>query len=193
MSLKILGGLANSRSLFVPKGDLIRPTSIRLKRRLFDSRQDWSGKTFIDLCAGSGAIGIEAWSRGAEGLVLNEANKKVGITLKKNIELLKSEYSDEFIDRPIRSFNMKAEEWLKTYEHDDRLDVVVFLDPPYHLKKVYEKCIGTLRSNSFVGELLIESDRQKGPKQEELEQLVGHAPIKVYEQGTSFIQVFKLN
>lgn len=191
MSLKILGGLANGRSLFVPKGDTIRPTSIRLKRRLFDSRQNWEGKIFVDLCAGSGAIGLEAWSRGAQQLILVEPGKKVVPTIKKNIELLKREFSTEIRERPLSLSVNKAQDWLKfSIENYLSEDVVLFLDPPYHLKDVYQKCIKQVVTASFNGELLIESDRQKGPKQDELEQLVGGESIKTYEQGTSFIQVF---
>ena len=62
MGLKILGGIAKGNTINIPKNGSFRPTSIRLKRRLFDFRQNWEGYTFIDLCAGSGAVGIESWS-----------------------------------------------------------------------------------------------------------------------------------
>jgi hypothetical protein len=74
MSIQILGGLARGRTLDVPTGNLIRPTSVMLRRRLFDARQDMSSFHFYDLCSGSGSVGIEAWSRGAEALFLNEKN-----------------------------------------------------------------------------------------------------------------------
>ena len=69
MSVKILGGFARGLNLLVPKGDLIRPTSIMLKRRVFDFFQRMDDKIFIDLCAGSGAVGLEAWSRGAQKFI----------------------------------------------------------------------------------------------------------------------------
>ena len=88
MSLKILGGFARGQILAVPKGDLIRPTSVMLKRRIYDFYQDLSGVTFIDLCAGSGAMGFEAWSRGARRIYLNEVNRHVLMTLEENRENL---------------------------------------------------------------------------------------------------------
>jgi 16S rRNA (guanine966-N2)-methyltransferase len=63
MSIKILGGIAKGTILFLPDEKLTRPTLVLLKRKIFDAIQNFDGKIFIDACAGSGAIGLEAWSR----------------------------------------------------------------------------------------------------------------------------------
>ena len=68
--MQIIGGLAKGHGLCVPRG--IRPTSTLLKRKLFDSHQTWEAVNFIDLCAGSGSVGLEAWSRGAKSVCLVE-------------------------------------------------------------------------------------------------------------------------
>ena len=63
--MEILGGTAKGMNLKVPAGREVRPTSVRSRRALFDMLGDLSGKRFCDLFAGSGAVGIEAASRGA--------------------------------------------------------------------------------------------------------------------------------
>ena len=70
--MEILGGTAKGMSLKVPEGRAVRPTSVRSRRALFDMLGDLSGRCFCDLFAGSGAVGIEAASRGASHVLLVE-------------------------------------------------------------------------------------------------------------------------
>ncbi len=70
--MEILGGLAKGMSLKVPAGREVRPTSVRSRRALFDMLGDLTGKHFCDFFAGSGAVGIEAASRGAAHVLLVE-------------------------------------------------------------------------------------------------------------------------
>lgn len=197
MSLTINGGVARGFSLFVPKGDTIRPTSVRLKRKFFDSNQNWSDKIFVDLCAGSGAMGLEAWSRGASEVVLVENNKKVLPILKKNIERLKQSYKDEFECRPIQILSISAEKFF-THGHSvlnksDSAELCLFFDPPYHLHALYEKVLlsEVPKFKEVISELWVESDHQKGlgiPHWEEK----GLVNIKAFTQGASYIGRFDL-
>lgn len=70
--MEILGGLAKGMNLKVPAGREVRPTSVRSRRALFDMLGDLTGKHFCDFFAGSGAVGIEAASRGATHILLVE-------------------------------------------------------------------------------------------------------------------------
>ena len=70
--MEILGGTAKGMSLKVPEGREVRPTSVRSRRALFDMLGDLAGRRFCDLFAGSGAVGIEAASRGASHVLLVE-------------------------------------------------------------------------------------------------------------------------
>ena len=70
--MEILGGSARGMSLKVPAGREVRPTSVRSRRALFDMLGDLTGKHFCDFFAGSGAVGIEAASRGAAHVLLVE-------------------------------------------------------------------------------------------------------------------------
>jgi 16S rRNA (guanine966-N2)-methyltransferase len=169
MSIKILGGLAKNQSLLVPKGDLIRPTSVLLKRRLFDAFQNWEEGVFVDLCAGSGSMGLEAWSRGADQVILIEGSHRVFPVLKKNVEKIKERFPEEVRQRPIIIIRENVEKWIKEQVrsggfkayHDQEL--ILFLDPPYEKHQIYKNVSKMVHQlPGFSGQLWIESDEQKG-------------------------------
>ena len=91
--MKIFGGEAKGLSLFFSKSKLCRPTLALLKRRVFDSFQNFDKKIFIDAFAGTGSIGLEALSRGAESLYLIEISKKQFSLLEKNLNKIVNSYS----------------------------------------------------------------------------------------------------
>ena len=193
MAITILGGLAHGRSLFVPKGDLIRPTSVRLKRKIFDSHQNWEGRTIVDLCCGTGAIGLEAWSRGAEHTLLVEQNKKVSTLTRKNIDSLEQSFEGgkiELFQEGASKFLQQFKTQYSSWDDEKRLNTYLFFDPPYELKELYEQVYNFMRKDlDFIGELWIESDRQKGHGLEhwEAKEL---KPYKSYVQGTSYVTLF---
>ena len=83
--MEILGGLAKGMNLKVPAGREVRPTSVRSRRALFDMLGDLTGKHFCDFFAGSGAVGIEAASRGASQVVLVEKSPRVLSFVRDNV------------------------------------------------------------------------------------------------------------
>ena len=70
--MNIISGIARGIVIEAPKGLSVRPTSARAKKSLFDSYRDWTGKTVVDLYAGTGAFGLEAASRGAVNIFFVE-------------------------------------------------------------------------------------------------------------------------
>lgn len=194
MSLKILGGVAKGRSLFVPPGDTIRPTSVMMRRRLFDSRQNMSDYIFVDACAGSGAMGFEAWSRGAKKIYLIEEDKKVFKTLEKNLEIIESYAEDE--DRPIQVANSNFERWVSAFSEEysrwseeERRACIIYFDPPYHMHKLYKSVVmGLIHPDWFTGELWLESDEKKGLPLS-LWREMGLKEKKVFTQGTSYVLI----
>ena len=84
--MEILGGLARGMSLKVPAGREVRPTSVRSRRALFDMLGDLTGKHFCDLFAGSGAVGIEAASRGASHVLLVEKAPAALASVRDNVK-----------------------------------------------------------------------------------------------------------
>ena len=77
---RIIGGSAGGRRIKTPRGDSTRPTSDRVREALFSSIEAWCGSLhglrFLDLYAGSGAVGLEAWSRGAGVVTLVEQDRR---------------------------------------------------------------------------------------------------------------------
>ena len=193
MSIKILGGLAKGQTLLVPKGDLIRPTSVMLRRKIFDARQDLSGFHFYDICAGSGAVGLEALSRGAESITLVEKNSKVFSLTKTNVQTIKNSSSTLGDINLIKGDGLKwLETFISTYEALSTIEkesVILFIDPPYAIHDFYKKCLSLLETIEFKGELWIESDDQKGLNKKFFENFF--VSQKIYSQGTSFILIHR--
>jgi 16S rRNA (guanine966-N2)-methyltransferase len=84
--MQIISGSAKRINLTVPKGLAVRPTSVRARKALFDSLGDFAGATVVDLCAGSGALGLEAASRGAAKVLLVEQSPQHCRIIEENIE-----------------------------------------------------------------------------------------------------------
>lgn len=187
MSLKILGGVARGFYLESPKGDLIRPTQVLLKRRIFDAYQDFEEFHFVDLCAGTGSMGIEAWSRGASGVYFSESNRKVFEILKKNKTIVEQKYQ---VSSHSQLLFLEAEKSLPVFlkmlrEKNIEEKSVIFIDPPYEKHQVYYDLINILKDFSFKGVIWIESDNQKGPGKEKLSE-----NLKVYREfshGDAFV------
>ena len=184
MSLRILGGQAKGLEIQVPKADMIRPTSVLLRRKLFDSYQNLEDYSFIDLCAGTGAMGLEALSRKAYSAWFYEKNSKVFNILKHNIEAYRSRVKSEQV---IHIFKQDFTGFFPIQSNQDKR-LILYFDPPYEQKQLYEQL--ALLTQDLKGniELWVESDRQKGFKQEELE-LLFPSPRKVFTQGTSYLSI----
>ena len=146
--MRITGGEFGGRSLKVPKSDAIRPTQDRVREALFNIiRGDVWGAHVLDLFAGSGALGLEAISRGAESAVFCDVSKKAVAAVKRNIEL------------------MRCADRTRVVQGDWRSAVagrysLVFIDPPYRLTEVYAQAADALISGGHLtGDALIVMER----------------------------------
>jgi 16S rRNA (guanine966-N2)-methyltransferase len=85
---RIIGGTAGGRRLSTPRGARTRPTSDRVREALFSVVESWCGSLqglrFLDLYAGSGAVGLEAWSRGAGVVTLVESDRRTAALIGEN-------------------------------------------------------------------------------------------------------------
>ncbi|MBO4897295.1 MAG: 16S rRNA (guanine(966)-N(2))-methyltransferase RsmD [Clostridia bacterium] len=132
--MRVISGTARGRKLISPEGMETRPTSDRVKESVFNIiSPDIRGAHVLDLFAGSGALGIEALSRGAETAVFVENSFTAQKVLKKNIELTHFEDRCEVFEVGFEKFLNSASE---------KFDIV-FLDPPYK-SGYYEKALGLL-------------------------------------------------
>ena len=120
--MRIVGGIYKSRVLCSFDGDKIRPTSDKVRESLFNIiRNRVYGSNFLDLFCGTGAMGIEALSRGAEKVVLNDFSKSSLQLAKQNLAKLK-------ITSGVTVSLSDAVSYLsRTTEQFD----VIFIDPPY--------------------------------------------------------------
>lgn len=168
MSLKILGG--DLKGLELKAGPEIlktelRPTQVALKRKVFDAHQFFAGKTFIDLCAGTGSMGIEAWSRGAKSVYFIEKSSKVSKFLRQNIESAQRRYqkaiglnglgpSLHILEMSCETFIDKLENLYERYGQD----IILFFDPPYQDLSLYRLIFKRLYQICPSGEFWTEVD-----------------------------------
>ncbi len=123
--MRVITGTARGRRLISPEGLDVRPTTDKVKESLFNIIQfDLEGAVVLDLFSGSGQLGIEALSRGAEKVVFVDSSRKSLDVVKKNIDLCK--FSDKSVAVLSDAFT-----FLKTTK--EKFDIV-FLDPPYRKK-----------------------------------------------------------
>ena len=102
----------------------MRPTSDRVKESIFNILSDLEGRSFLDLYAGSGNMGLEALSRGASRVVLIEKNRTGVETIRRNLTLMNAESSSEVI---AASVEQGIRRLLRRKEDFD----IIFADPPY--------------------------------------------------------------
>lgn len=124
--MRVIAGSARSIPLIAPQGYETRPTSDKIKETLFNMINfDLPGCTFIDLFSGSGAIGIEALSRGAKHAYFVESSKKAVECIKANVT--KCKFTDEatIIARDVFD---------ACYSIHDKADII-FMDPPYDMNR----------------------------------------------------------
>ena len=121
----IIAGEARGRQIAAPEGRNTRPTLDRVRENIFNMLQaDVPGSRVLDLFAGSGALSLEALSRGAVSAVLVDSDRKANMVQKKNAETLR--YTDR--TRILLSDWKKA---VRVLQEEQQVFDLVFLDPPY--------------------------------------------------------------
>lgn len=119
MTVRVVAGEFKGRRLHAPRGARTRPTADRVREALFSMLGDVSGARVLDLYAGSGALGIEALSRGAESAVFVERDRRALAALRRNLDAVGAEAEVRqqdvagFLGRPEGTFDL------------------VLCDPPY--------------------------------------------------------------
>lgn len=127
--MQIIAGEWRSRVLLTPPGDATRPTSGRVREALFSHLQSarldagFAGLRILDLFAGSGALALEALSRGAAHATLVESAKPALVSIRDNVSKLRCEERVTVVSGPLPSA-------LARVPRQDAFDLV-FMDPPY--------------------------------------------------------------
>ena len=146
---RIIAGTHRGRQLAVPPGAVTRPTSDRAREGMFSSLQsllDLEGAVVLNLYAGSGALGLEALSRGAASATLVESDERALAVLRRNTEAL---------GLPAVVFGLEVERFLAgTPEPYD----LVLLDPPYDLE------IDLAALVPWAADVVVVERRSRGPQ-----------------------------
>ena len=132
--MRVIAGTYRGRPLVAPRGNATRPTADRVREALFSTLGDMSGLEVLDLFAGSGALAIEALSRGAASATLVDSAPSAITAIRRNLETLG-------MTADVRAASATA--FLRTARSHGRQYDLVFLDPPYR------------RASSLGGELSI--------------------------------------
>ena len=126
--MRVVSGLARGHKLLSAEGEGIRPTSDKVKEALFSSLSDKVyNSSFLDLFAGSGAIGIEALSRGCNYAAFAEINKEHIDIIRQNI----NHVSKAIPGGNYEILNIDAFEAIKTLSKSGKMFDIIFIDPPY--------------------------------------------------------------
>jgi 16S rRNA (guanine966-N2)-methyltransferase len=154
--MRVIAGRLGGRRLKAPPGRVTRPTSDRVREALFSMLRDVDGASVLDLFAGTGALGIEALSRGARTAVFVERDVDVARVLSANLEALGIARETAQVRRAdalqaLRSARGRKE----TYD-------LIFIDPPYGQARDWgAKLAATLPPLLRAGaRVVVESDRR---------------------------------
>ena len=147
--MRITGGEFGGRNLKVPKSDAIRPTQDRVREAVFNIIQfEIPGADFLDLFAGSGAVGLEALSRGAKSVTFVEQDRRHLAVLKENVTHLCSPSTLAFASVVAAD----CYRWISSYSGSGFS--IGFADPPYALgeERGYAQVLATLASRGVIRE-----------------------------------------
>ncbi len=188
--LRIIAGKFRGRNLKSPPSLEVRPTSDRLRETLFNViAPRIAGVRFLDLCAGSGAVGIEAISRGATHVTFVDSSRAMCALIKANLELCRIERSESDVIQSeaqdyLRRFVSKQPDSGKPWD-------IAFFDPPYagnHLPIL--ETFGARSSSLLTAEgLVIVEHHHKNHLPEETGSLVRY---RVLKQGDSALSFYEL-
>ena len=165
--MRVIAGKYRSRQLRSLRGMDIRPTSDRLRETLFNvltagNPDALAGSVWLDLFAGTGAVGIEALSRGAKQVIFVESSSASAAIIRKNLQSLGI----------VEGFRIVPQELPHAFhriEQDHVTAGVVFIDPPYRMESAYTKTLQALADSSLIGPIsvvVVEHEKKFDPGQE---------------------------
>ena len=136
--MRVIAGLSKGRRLKVPKGPDIRPITDFIKGALFNTIGPYlEGQTFLDLFAGSGAVGIEALSRMAENAVFVEHNPQAIAVIHENLKSCQLEAGARVIQGDVFRIVVKLCKERSQFD-------IVYVDPPFRQVSYYAKIMSFL-------------------------------------------------
>jgi 16S rRNA (guanine966-N2)-methyltransferase len=151
--MRVIAGSRGGRVLLAPRGRATRPTSDRVREAVFSILGDVSGAAVLDLYAGSGALAIEALSRGAAEATLVDSASAAIATIRRNL-------ADLGLEAQVRREDARA--FLRTASRSAPQYDLVFLDPPYRQTSVLGAELSTALAPMLAPDarVVAESDRR---------------------------------
>ena len=146
--MRVIAGKFRGRPLRALRGLDVRPTSDKLRETLFNvlaaaRAEALEGSVWIDAFAGTGAVGIEALSRGARMGYFLEPAKKVAAVIRENLKALGIDEGFQIVER-------EAEPGLRLLDAQAVSCDYCFLDPPYRMHEAYEQVLGFLSQSRLL-------------------------------------------
>jgi len=185
--MRIIAGKFKGHKLNIPKNFLIRPTTDRFKESLFSIinsgkySNNIDGKCFLDLCSGSGGIGIEAFSRGAKKVYMIDKNQDAINLINKNLSKISLN-----IELGKKIFVIKQDITKSKKLQLPKFDFI-YLDPPYN-SNIYTTVLKIISNNKILndkGLILVETDKLLNTDELNLECMFSK------KIGSSYLQCFK--
>ena len=184
--MRVIAGRYRSRQLKSLKGLALRPTSDRLRETLFNVLAPRiEAARFVDAFAGTGAVGIEAISRGAKEIVFIENHPPAAAVIQENLESLNIHSQARLITADtLRALKRLAQAHKTTTPPFD----IVFLDPPYAAGEEYRRVLSFLGEAAFLadGSLVIAEHRQNFDLPEQSGKLQRYRVLRQGDASLSF-------
>ena len=186
--MRIIAGTFRSRQLKSLKGMALRPTTDKLRETLFNVLGELVvDARFVDLFAGTGAVGIEALSRGAREAMFVEKHRPAAALIKKNLESLEIRKSARVLPLDaLLALKRLAEEPATASAHID----ILFLDPPYAEKLQYANVLSFLGETNLLAEnAVVIAEHQRSL---DLPETFGKLErVRVLRQGDAALSFFR--
>ena len=187
--MRVIAGKFRSRPLHSLRGLDLRPTADRLRETLFNvlgagNPAVFEGRVWLDLCAGTGAVGIEALSRGASKIYFVESSSEAAGLIRRNLDSLAVANGFEVLKEDVTRALRKLEARSVTASF-------IFLDPPYSMEKIYGEVLRILSQSSLLAPdavVIAEHDKRFDPGD-------SFAPLLRYrtlEQGDAMLSFYEL-
>lgn len=177
--MRVIAGTARSVRLDAPKGMDTRPTTDKIKETLFNILQfDVPGSVFVDFFSGSGAMGIEAISRGAVRAVFVEHGKEACECIRKNLE--RCHFTEKAV--LMKTDALAGAARIGAYQSDD-CDTVFFMDPPYDQGLEYPVLRKLSQDGCIRGCDMIIIEKSLNPDtMEELRETAAELGLEIYRE-----------
>jgi 16S rRNA (guanine966-N2)-methyltransferase len=186
--VRVIAGKFRSRPLRSLRGMDLRPTADRLRETLFNvlsagNPTVFGGKVWLDLFAGTGAVGIEALSRGAAKVYFVESSTSAASLIRRNLDSLEVDAGFELVKEDV------ARALPKLAERNVAANFI-FLDPPYRLEKVYVQVLQLLSQSPLLSSdtvVVAEHDKRFDPGD-------GFSPLHRFrklEQGDAVLSFYR--